>query len=62
MGYEQDTNYGGTVQRRARLSAATAEAVSEWVSRPKDFHVEPLAEPYVTLSRHTAPVIQPRDP
>ena len=29
------------------------------VSRPKEFHRESLAEPYVTLSRHTAPVIQP---
>ena len=27
------------------------------VSRPGDFHPKPLAEPYVTLSRHTAPVI-----
>ena len=29
------------------------------MSRPREFHPEPLAEPYVTLSRHTAPVIQP---
>lgn len=29
------------------------------VSRPMEFHLEPLAEPYVTLLRHTAPVIQP---
>ena len=39
--------------------SATHQAVCDWVSRPKDFHLEPLAEPYVTLSRHTAPVIQP---
>lgn len=29
MGYEQDTNYGGTAQRWDRLSAATAEVVSD---------------------------------
>jgi pyruvate formate lyase activating enzyme len=29
------------------------------VSRPEDSHLQPLAEPYVTLSRHTAPIIQP---
>jgi hypothetical protein len=25
-------------------------------SRPKEFHLRPLAEPYVTLSSHTAPI------
>ena len=29
------------------------------VSRPEDSHLQPLAEPYVTLSSHTAPIIQP---
>src|ERR1700751_3892345 len=28
-------------------------------SRPRGFHPESLAEPHVTLSRHTAPIIQP---
>ena len=28
------------------------------VSRPREFHPQPLAEPYVTLSRHTAPITQ----
>ena len=28
------------------------------VSRPREFHPQPLSEPYVTLSRHTAPIIQ----
>jgi hypothetical protein len=28
-------------------------------SRPEEFHLQPLSEPYVTLSRHTAPIIQP---
>jgi hypothetical protein len=27
------------------------------VSRPREFHPQPLSEPYVTLSRHTAPII-----
>ena len=29
------------------------------VSRPREFHPQPLAEPYVILSHHTAPIIQP---
>ena len=29
------------------------------VSRPQELPPQPLAEPYVTLPRHTAPVIQP---
>ena len=32
---------------------------SKMVSRPRELPPQPLAEPYVTLSRHTAPVIQP---
>jgi hypothetical protein len=28
------------------------------VSRSKEFHLQPLAEPYVSLSTHTAPVTQ----
>src|SRR5690606_6059987 len=32
---------------------------AEVVSRPRELPPQPLAEPYVTLSRHTAPVIQP---
>ena len=31
----------------------------EEVSRPRELPPQPLAEPYVTLSRHTAPVIRP---
>jgi hypothetical protein len=30
-----------------------------WESRPGEFHPEALAEPYVTLSRHTAPIKEP---
>jgi hypothetical protein len=29
------------------------------VSRPEGLHLKPLAEPYVRLSPHTAPVSQP---
>ena len=29
------------------------------VSSPEEFHPEALADPYVTVSRHTAPIIQP---
>ena len=30
------------------------------VSRPEEFHPEPLAEPYVNVSAHTAPTMEPR--
>jgi hypothetical protein len=29
------------------------------VSGPEELHLEPLPEPYVSLSAHTAPIIQP---
>jgi hypothetical protein len=32
---------------------------SGWESRPGESHPEALAEPYVTLSRHTAPIKEP---
>jgi hypothetical protein len=31
----------------------------EVASRPRELPPQPLSDPYVTLSRHTAPVIQP---
>ena len=30
------------------------------VSRPGDSHPEPLSEPYLNLSAHTAPAMEPR--
>ena len=30
------------------------------VSRPEEFHLQPLAEPDVNLSAHPAPIIRPR--
>jgi len=30
------------------------------VSRPRELHPEPLAEPYVNVSAHTAPTMEPR--
>jgi hypothetical protein len=32
------------------------------VSRPAEFYHQPLAEPYVTLSRHTAPIARAAGP
>ena len=46
------------IEQQLRQEIQPLMALAE-VSRPKEFHPEPLAEPYVTLSRHTAPVIQP---
>ena len=36
-------------------------AINAQVSRPRELHPKSLAEPYVTLLRHTAPIIQPID-
>ena len=41
----------------ARQANAEDGCTGRLVSRPREFHPQPLAEPYVTLSRHTAPVI-----
>ena len=30
----------------------------EWVSSPEEFHPKALADPYVNVSAHTAPIIQ----
>src|SRR5664280_126348 len=45
-----------------RLPAVHADVRpgSEVASRPRKLPPQPLSDPYVTLSRHTAPVIQPR--
>ena len=42
----------------ARRSNKEYECSGHLVSRPREFHPQPLAEPYVTLSRHTAPITQ----
>ncbi len=57
----------GHVGRRAHHAVHQARLIidtdvrlhAEVVSRPRELPPQPLAEPYVTLSRHTAPVIQP---
>ena len=42
----------------ARVANKEDECTGHLVSRPREFHPQPLAEPYVTLSRHTAPITQ----
>src|ERR1035438_6698662 len=34
-------------------------SATQQVSRPGEFHPQPLVEPYVTVSRHTAPIARP---
>jgi hypothetical protein len=47
----------------ARPTSGTSvlAALRNWVkvSRPGEFRPQPLAEPYVTVSRHTAPIALP---
>jgi hypothetical protein len=45
-------------QRSARFGFAATQ--NDEVSRPEEFHPEPLAEPYVNVSAHTAPTMEPR--
>src|SRR5437868_15430436 len=40
------------------LARVPTRSPARLVSRPKEFHLQPLAEPYVSLSTHTAPVAQ----
>src|SRR6476620_5566668 len=44
------------IQRLCRFAATENHAVS----RPGDAHPEPLSEPYLNLSAHTAPAMEPR--
>lgn len=37
-----------------------AATQNDEVSRPEESHLEPLAEPYVNVSAHTAPTMEPR--
>ena len=43
----------------ARMANAEDNATGRLVSRPREFHPQPLPEPDVTLSRHPAPIIGP---
>jgi len=52
----------GQVLAQQAIGIFTSSALPRamWmVSRPEGFHLKPLAEPYVRLSPHTAPVSQP---
>ena len=42
----------------ARTANKEDQCTGHLVSRPREFHPQPLSEPYVTLSRHTAPITQ----
>jgi hypothetical protein len=44
---------------RAQNIAGDWQGTLNVVSRPREFHPEPLAEPCVNLSIYTAPIIQP---
>lgn len=46
------------VQRPHRFGLASTQNYE--VSRPGEFHPEPLAEPYLNVSAHTAPAMEPR--
>ena len=48
-----------TALRRSSSWIAGVFAGFGWESRPGESHPEALAEPYVTLSRHTAPIKEP---
>jgi len=52
----QPCRYFDTHQVRFPLCSA----MDDEVSRPGESHLEPLAEPYVNVSAHTAPAMEPR--
>lgn len=45
--------------RHDSFARTLAAYVDILVSRPGESHPQPLSEPYVNLSAHTAPIIQP---
>src|SRR4051812_34402142 len=52
--------HAGAVYQAAVTVHPDVQLHAKVVSRPRQLPPQSLAEPYVTLSRHTAPVIQPR--
>jgi hypothetical protein len=51
----EDHRLTGSIHRPVQINPFATNLVS----RPGELHPEPLAEPYVRLAPHTAPVIQP---
>jgi hypothetical protein len=49
-------------RRYRRLPSEIAHQVNNVSSRPGEFHPQPLTEPYVSLSTHTAPIKQSYPP
>ncbi|MCA1396024.1 GMC family oxidoreductase, partial [Bradyrhizobium sp. BRP56] len=47
-------NLRPTSRGTVRIESSSLNAPPRMVSRPRELHPEPLSEPYVTLSRHTA--------
>src|SRR5271157_5823609 len=47
-----------SVENRCQIDEASGDR-DIGVSRPKEFHLRPLAEPDVNLSAHPAPIIHP---
>src|SRR5471032_55330 len=58
----QDVEFGAMLVHRTPQQVRFATQGDEQVSRPGEFHPEPLAEPCVNLSIYTAPVIHPLPP
>ena len=46
--------------RWQRLKMLALQAMHDRVSRPGEFHPEPLSEPDLNVSAHTAPAMEPR--
>ena len=53
----QDDPAPNSDQRCSEFSESDREFAR--VSRPGELHPQPLVEPYVTVSRHTAPIARP---
>ena len=54
---QRQTEQGGAVQQGDRSQKILGAMVPE--SSPGELHPKALAEPYVNVSVHTAPIIQP---
>ena len=57
---QRESNPGHHTPRPIQCLRRTTATEDHEVSSPREFHPEALSEPYMNLSAHTAPTMEPR--
>ncbi|MBU2828697.1 hypothetical protein, partial [Acidithiobacillus ferriphilus] len=60
LGFSEDNSHIDHTEVWRENTKFQLDESENWVSRPGEFHPQPLAEPDVSLSTHPAPIIQPQ--